>query len=71
MRDEMTSHTATIIDFSVHRERRASATAAAPDFWRSEAVPNFAFMIMPVSVPMFWYHVWVSSLFPCRKKRNE
>jgi hypothetical protein len=33
---------------------------------RSEAMPNFAFMIIPVSVPMFWYHVWVSSLFPCR-----
>jgi hypothetical protein len=61
----MTSHTATIIDFSVHRERRASATAAL-DLLRSEAMPNFAFMIIPVSVPMFWYHVWVSSLFPCR-----
>jgi hypothetical protein len=66
MGDEMTSHTATIIDFSVYRERRASA-AAALDLWRSEAMPNFAFMIIPVSIPIFWYHVWVSSLFPSRK----
>jgi hypothetical protein len=61
----MTGHTATIVDFSTYRKRRASVPAAL-DLRGSEAMANFAFMIIPVSVPMFWYHVWVSSLFPCR-----
>jgi hypothetical protein len=65
MGNEMSNHTATIVDFSAYRERRASATAPL-ELWGSEAMANCAFMIIPVSVPMFWYHVWVSSLFPCR-----
>jgi hypothetical protein len=62
----MTNHTATIIDFSAYRGRRASATAAL-DVGGSEAMPNFAFMFIPASLPIFWYHVWVTSLFPGRK----
>jgi hypothetical protein len=69
MGNEMSRRTATIVDFSAYRERRASATAPL-DLWGSEAMANFAFMIMPVSVPMFWYRVWVSSLFPCRTPRK-
>jgi hypothetical protein len=62
----MTSHAATIIDFGAYRERKGPAISAL-GLRRSEAMPNFAFMIIPVPIPMFWYDFWLASLSPCRK----